>query len=347
VPTFQPARLLCAQFYEQVLAPAVGRPHAAGLLGAGSDVLGYDTERSTDHDWGPRAVMFVEADHVDEVSTRVAGVLPDTFDGWPVAMGRDGMPLKPHVVTTTVQDWARSELGTDPLADGLTEADWLTFPQQRLLGVVHGALFHDGLGDLTMLRSRLRWYPDDVWWWMLACQWQRLAQEEPFVQRTAEVGDHAGSSLVAARQVRDAMRLALLMARRYWPYAKWLGTAFAALPDPDGLGRSLHHALRAPDLASRERHLLAAYQALARRFNALSPGLRLDTGPRTFHDRPAVVLGAERFAAAALTMVSSPALRGLPLVGSVDQVADSTDLLTEPNLCRSLRHLYAGRAGAN
>ncbi|GAA1233216.1 DUF4037 domain-containing protein [Oryzihumus leptocrescens] len=340
MPTFQPARLLCAQFYKQVLAPAIGRPHAAGLLGSGSDVLGYDTERSTDHDWGPRAVIFVDAVDVDEVRTRVAATLPATFDGWPVALGRDGQPLEPHVVTTTVPEWIRSELGTDPVADGLTDADWLTFPQQRLLGVVGGTVFHDGPGHLTELRSLLRQYPDDVWWWMLACQWRRLAQEEAFVQRTAEVGDHAGSALTAARQVRDAMRLALLMARRYWPCSKWLGTAFAAIADPDGLGRAMRHALQAPDLGSREQHLMAAYQVLGRRFNALSPGLSLDTEPRTFHDRPAIVLGAERFAGAALRMVSSPGLRGLPLVGSVDQLVDSTDLLTQPSLCRRLRDAY-------
>ena len=340
MPTFQPARLLCERFYAQVLAPAIGRPHAAGLLGSGSDVLGYDTERSTDHDWGPRAVIFVEAGEVAKVRDRVARALPDTFAGWPLAIGRDGQPLRSRVVVTTVGEWAHRELGTDPLATPLAPEDWLTMPQQRLLGIVTGPVFHDDRGDLTALRQRLAWYPDDVWWWMLACQWQRLAQEEPFVQRTAEVGDGLGSAVVTARLARDGMRLALLMARRYWPYTKWLGTAFAELPDPDGLGQALARALAAPDLAGREHHLVVAYQALAERFNALSPGLRIDTDPRTFHDRPAIVLGAERFAAAALTMVGSTRLRRLPLLGSVDQVADSTDLLVNPGLCRRLKPLY-------
>lgn len=108
-------------------------------------------------------------------------------------------------------------------------ADWLATPTQTLLEVVAGAVFHDDFG-LADVRSALAWYPDDVWRYVLACQWSRIAEEEAFVGRTAEVGDALGSSVVAARLVRDLMRLCLLMHRRYPPYSKWLGSAFASLP---------------------------------------------------------------------------------------------------------------------
>lgn len=60
----------------------------------------------------------------------------------------------------------------------------------------------------------------------------RLSQEEPFVGRCGEVGDDLGSAVVAARQVRDLIKLCLLMNRAYPLYGKWLGTVFAALPVP-------------------------------------------------------------------------------------------------------------------
>ena len=41
------------------------------------------------------------------------------------------------------------------------------------------------------------------------------------------------------------MRLWLLMHRRYPPYSKWLGTAFARLPDCAGLAAALAAALSA------------------------------------------------------------------------------------------------------
>jgi hypothetical protein len=51
---------LSAAFYAEAVAPLVGDvPHAAGLVGWGSDVLGFDTSRSTDDGWGPRLRVFV------------------------------------------------------------------------------------------------------------------------------------------------------------------------------------------------------------------------------------------------------------------------------------------------
>lgn len=54
---------LSRRFYREAVRPLLERPfpdlpHAAALLGTGSDVLGFDTEMSTDHDWGPSVVLF-------------------------------------------------------------------------------------------------------------------------------------------------------------------------------------------------------------------------------------------------------------------------------------------------
>ncbi|MGH3964336.1 MAG: hypothetical protein ACRDRY_13940 [Pseudonocardiaceae bacterium] len=52
-PSFLPGTQLSGEFYAKVVRPVLdGRSHGAALLGWGSDVLGYDTDRSTDHGWG-------------------------------------------------------------------------------------------------------------------------------------------------------------------------------------------------------------------------------------------------------------------------------------------------------
>jgi hypothetical protein len=236
--------------------------------------------------------------------------------------------------------WLEGEVGWDLGEHEMTLADWLLIPQTRLLGITAGAVFADPDHVLARLRQRLTWFPEPLWWWLMACQWKRVSQEEPFVQRTSEVGDELGSAVLAGRLVRDCMRLALLMGRRYAPYSKWLGTSFARLPDPDGLGSTLMGAMVADSLTAREEALGRAHQLLGQRFNALSPNDSLDTSLRRFHDRPAWVLDAGRFSAAALALVDDPVLTRLPLVGAVDQLLDCADVLADPQLTSPLRCYY-------
>ena len=232
----------------------------------------------------------------------------------------------------------RGHLGFDA-TQGIGLEDWLVTPQQQMLGVVAGRVYADD-GRLGAVRHALEWYPDDVWRWLLACQWSRIAQEEAFVQRTHEVGDELGSRVVAARLVRDVMRLALLQSRTYAPYTKWLGTAFARLGHVDGLDQALADAVAADDLSLRERALIAAYELVGRRHNALGITDAIDPSPRPYFDRPAMVLGAERFVEACLSTVTDPRLTRLGLIGSIDQFADNTDVLSSPGAYRRLASVY-------
>ncbi|SMD18765.1 hypothetical protein [Kibdelosporangium aridum] len=55
---------LSRRFSVEVVQPLVRKhfgdlPHTAARIGSGSEVLGFDTERSADHEWGPRLQLFV------------------------------------------------------------------------------------------------------------------------------------------------------------------------------------------------------------------------------------------------------------------------------------------------
>jgi hypothetical protein len=292
--------------YEAELRPKLqGIPHAAARIGRGSEVLGFDTDRSRDHDWGPFVQIFVPDPGAAPVEAFVPG------------------------------DWLRGHLGFDPLA-GITVFDWLATPSQALAEVTAGAVFHDDLGDLTRARAALAWYPDDIWRYLLACQWKRLSQEEAFVGRSGEVGDELGSAVVAARQVRDVMRLCFLMARRYAPYSKWFGSAFAQLPCAATLTPMLRGTLAAGDWNEREEHLAAAYRAVAVMHNGLGLTEPVDPATRPYHTRPYQVLHAERFADALFATVGDVEIRALPLYGNADQTFDSTDVLSSRDNTRAL-----------
>ena len=341
-PEFVPASTLSEGFYREVVRPLlVPEPHAAALLGWGSDVLGYDTQRSTDHGWGPRLHVFVaERERVRRLSELLDARLPETYRGWPVRFGWDNEVVRHWVTVITLEDWLVEHLGVDA-SHSFDTTDWLVTPQQRLLGVVAGAVHADELGALTAVRARLSWYPDQVWRWLLACQWHRVAQEEAFVARTAEVGDALGSAVTAARLVRELMGLALLLERRYAPYQKWLGSAFAALGHEDDLPAQLARAVSSRQHKDREGALAGAYTLLAERHNQAGLTPRLDTSTRPYYTRGGGVLMADRFTDACLATVTDNKLRRLALIGSVDQHTDSADVHSSTELFRRTATLYA------
>ena len=329
---------LARMFYIEVVRPLIeGRAHSAARLGSGSDVLGFDTPRSTDHGWGPQLQVFVAASEVDTVRRIIDSGLPEEFHGWPARFGWDEVAVQHHVNVVSLEKWLESHLGFDPQVD-ITTQNRLTTPQQLLLEVTAGAVFHDPNGDLKRVRSKLEWYPNDIWLWLLACQWRRIAQEEAFVGRTAEVGDELGSRILTARLVRDLMRLCFLIERRYTPYSKWLGSAFRNLRIAPGLVPYLDAALKTTDYPARETGLCSAYKYIARCYNQLNLTPPVDPEVHLFYKRPFRVLGGDRFAEVCLAAIHDEWLKGQPLVGSIDQFVDSTDVLSSAH--RSLINIY-------
>ena len=347
-PVFVPGLELARDFYAGVVRPLLadefpGLRYAAALLGPGSEVAGFDTQRSTDHDWGPRLQLLLPDEQSDgdaesaAISAMLARRLPESFRGFPVRFSLSGEPAssaRHHVRVAALGGWLTWLLGFDP-RDGVTLLDWLATPTQRLAEFTTGEVFHDAPGELTRARQDLAWYPDDVWRYVLACQWQRVDQEEPFPGRCAEAGDELGSLVVTARLARDLMRLCLLMHRRYPPYSKWLGTAFARLPGNASLAADLTAAIRASGYPQRERHLAAAYRAVAELHNRLGLTVPLDTGTRLFHDRPFQVIGGARFAVALRETTADARLSRLPPTGAADQYIDSTDAAGDLRLLRA------------
>jgi hypothetical protein len=221
--------------------------------------------------------------------------------------------------------------------------DWLTFPEEKLLCVTGGKVFHDGPGELSRAREKLSYYPDDVWLYILASQWQKISQEEAFVGRCGDVGDELGSRIIATRIVQQLMRLCFLMERTYAPYSKWFGTAFSRLQCAPALSPIFMRIASAETWQERERYLAEAYRIVAEKHNALGITQPLSTEVSNYHTRPYQVIHADRFVDAIKRRIQSEEVRSIvPIIGSVDQLSDSTDLLDTPypQLCRKLTVLY-------
>jgi len=330
---------LAQLYWRHVVAPLVaarfpGMPCAAGRLGTGSDVLGLDDATSRDHDWGLRLTLLVPVAAVHPVDAVLEKELPERFGGLPTRFARSGEVRPRHQVDVgTVAGFLDARLGFDPCTAPEVR-DWLSLSGQCVLEVVAGPLFADGPGEISAARRALEWYPDDVWRYVLACDWIRLAQELPLLGRATDVGDELGARVVAARLARVVMHLAFLLERRWPPYAKWYGSAFGRLGCAADVGRALTATLDARDRHGRQEGIATALEALLAIQNA--HGLSdVDRATVPFWDRP-YLQPHPHVVRDLLDAVSDPAVRALPRGrGSVDQRTDNVDVLVDPRARRA------------
>ena len=218
---------LCEGFFRDCAAPILethfpALRYSAGLIGYGSDVIGCDDAVSTDHMWGPRFYLFLDAADMakkDAIFRTLSAHLPCTYRGFSVNYTApdpldNGVqhpefvthgPVNPLVFIETFDDFLRGQLGTtDPAA--MPPAGWLALSEHRLLSLVSGRFFADGL-HLAKRLEPIRFYPDTVRDYLIASGWDIIASEQAFIRRAADAGDDIGSRILTARIAERLMRL--------------------------------------------------------------------------------------------------------------------------------------------
>ncbi len=224
-------------------------PHVAvGLVGAGSECLGFDDEASRDHDFEAGFCIFLpDEGTVDRAEAfrleRAYAALPKEF------MGIKRSRLSPtggdrHGVLRRA-DFLLEKTGTP---DGhLTLRDFLYLPEQALLEATNGALFYDGDGAFTEIRTRLSYLPEDVRRKKLAGELLLMGQAGEYnLPRSLSRGDTAAAQLCATEFVKSALHFIFLLNRKYLPYYKWQFKALEAFPKLSRLSPSLLSLLCAP-----------------------------------------------------------------------------------------------------
>lgn len=365
MPDFISGLELSRLFYFEAVKPILDADYpnlrySAALIGDGSEVLGFDTEMSTDHDWGTRLMVFLEekdfAEHNEAINRTLCRRLPYKFRGFSTNFGlpdpddngtqllediEDGA-INHRVEIFTVRGFFLDYLNFD-VQRIIEPADWLTFPEQKLRAVTAGAIYRDEAG-LKKAIDRFGYYPQDVWLYLLASGWNRIGQEEHLMGRAGIEGDEIGSAIIAARLVRDLMRLCFLMEKQYAPYPKWFGRGFSQLKCAAELSPIFKKALSAETWREREKHLAAAYEYVAEMHNDLKITEPLPAKVGNFFTRPFLVIHLHaKFADAIVARISDREVIRIAekcLVGSVDQFSDSTDVLSDPKWRKILRKFY-------
>lgn len=245
---------LSRRFYNEYGAPMLRNdfPHlesvvAVGLVGSGSECFGYDDEISRDHDFEPGFCIFVP-DGIDDKDffqlDKAYRRLPREFMGFtrttdaPVGGSRHGV--------FRISDFFLGKVGTP---DGnLQPKEWFLVPEQGLAEATNGKIFRDDSGEVSDIRRRLFYYPEDVRLKKLAGNLLVMGQAGQYnYSRSISRGDTAAAQLAVNEFVKSALNVIFLINKKYCPYYKWVFRALKELSKLSELYDDLEYLISTPN----------------------------------------------------------------------------------------------------
>ena len=351
---------LCEEFFLDIAKPVLdkqfsGLKYSAGLIGYGSDVLGYDDEVSTDHMWGPRFYLFLLKKDIlkkQEILDVFSKSFPFEYKGYSVNFSKpnpndngvrkleqisDGW-ISPLIFIHTLSEYLSGYLGTADL-ENLTELDWLSFSEHRLLALTSGKIFFDGL-NIQKFLDKLWFYPEEVKLYLIASNWSLIAEEQAYVRRCFDVGDILGSIMICGRIADRLMRLLFLYCDKYAPYSKWFGTAFLQLPIGESIRRAITISLETTDITERENHIVTAQKLMVDLHNKSNITEFIDVQIQSYYERNIKVIFAEKISNAVMKKLAGTVFERFPLIGTLSGVPNFTNIFDDPSRCANIKMLY-------
>lgn len=229
---------LCKRYYEELGRPAFERDcpevlerAAIGLVGEGSECMGFDDEISKDHDWGPGFCIWLNSADYAEFGAKAKAVyasLPTEFLGYQrlrqseYTAGRVG-------VFQTGTFYARF-LGVPEAPRNNTE--WRFVPGNGLAALADGEVWSDPLGEFSAIRRKIQgYYPEDVRKKKLAKHAAIAAQAGQYnYYRCRKRGEYVAAAQALAEFIENAQHVVFLLNLKYKPYYKWAHHAMKQLP---------------------------------------------------------------------------------------------------------------------
>lgn len=197
---------------------------AAGLMGEGSECLGFDDTVSRDHDWGPGFCLWVPEECYREYAPSLNQwyrSLPETFEGWPVKT------VESRVGIFEQKAFFERFLGGIPQ----TSLDWLRLPETYFAVATAGEIFYDPSGQFTALHHSLLHCPEQIRRKRLAARCVTMMQAGQYnYPRCLQRGDSFAAALAVNEFLQAASSAVFLLNGRWMPFYKWMPRAMSQLP---------------------------------------------------------------------------------------------------------------------
>ncbi len=252
-------------FFNEVVKPILEKEFPAetaqtafGVFGFGSEVLRMDDTYSTDHHWGIRINALTpeeifKARH-EAIQETVSARLPATWRGHSL---REGLSGGRGLSLTSLEAYLTRTIGLDHPPQ--TYAEWLSIPEEDIIHVVEGEVWHDPSGRFTSVRETLKkYYPEAVRLRRIA-HWCRYysGMGAYALKRALLRNNEYYANITFTRALRLGVQLAFLLDRRYFPYDKWTLAYFERLPRmADRLRPTVYEAVRLSTSWDRKLELL-------------------------------------------------------------------------------------------
>lgn len=196
---------------------------AVGLVGEGSECLGFDDETSWDHDFGPGFCMWLTGDDYE----KIGAALQADYDALPKEL--PGIPARKTMETGSgrvgvfcMDDFFRKYVGVPDVPERGQQSFWLKVSREALRTVTNGEVFADPLGEFTARRRRFSRYPEAVRLQKLALRLGEMAQAGQYnYPRMVKRDDKGASFMCLAGFVEAAVDGAYLLNDIYPPFYKW------------------------------------------------------------------------------------------------------------------------------
>ena len=226
------------RFYDQIVAPILVERFpdelavaAIGVFGHGSEALRLDDELSSDHHWGlridalfPHEIYTAKAADMREV---VESLLPPSFEGHSL---REAHVAGAGLAPESLQGYLQRTIGIDHAP--ATNLEWLQIPEEDIIHVINGEVWHDPTGEFSAIREVLSgYYPEPVRLRRIAHWCRYFSGMGAYALKRAILRDNDYyANITFTRAIRLAVQLAFLLEKRYFPYDKWTYTYFLDLP---------------------------------------------------------------------------------------------------------------------
>lgn len=225
-------------FFQQVVKPIMERKFPAetartafGIFGYGSEALRLDDELSRDHHWGIRIDAMMPAEVFDkrknEMLAFLGANLPANFQGHSLREGHlAGAGLSPD----NLRAFLLRTIGIDHAPT--TYKEWLELPEEDIIHVINGEIWHDPAGDFTAVRKAFKnHYPEPIRKRRLA-HWCRYfsGMGAYALHRAILRKNELYAAIAFGKAIRWGVQIAFLLEKHYFPYDKWLMAMLERLP---------------------------------------------------------------------------------------------------------------------